>query len=106
MAGERRRVPPSTDHLPSETPRLQVPAVVTWEYAERFRVANIVCVPMVARGRWIGVISGDRDGRAPTLQQGERELLWTLGKTAALASMARVATRQHEKALPLQHPSD
>src|SRR5207244_12754158 len=27
MAGERRRVPPSTDHLPSETPRLQVPAV-------------------------------------------------------------------------------
>src|SRR5438128_11924728 len=27
MAGERRRVPPSTDNLPSETPRLQVPAV-------------------------------------------------------------------------------
>src|SRR5438128_1741820 len=199
MAGERRRVPPSTDNLPSETPRLQVPAVeylaevlatseddgrgddfygllcetttrltslrravifrydsarrrvrlaggfgidvgdfedmfvtvesapvarwaleqdrvidvaegldaaVPVECAQGLGLANIVCVPMVARGRWIGVIIGDRDARAPTLQMGERELLWTLGKTAALASMARVATRQHEKALQLEQRID
>jgi signal transduction histidine kinase len=81
-------------------------AAVPLEYAERFGLANIVCVPMVARGRWIGVIIGDRDAAAATLEEGERELLWTLGKTAALASMARVATRQHEKARQLEQRID
>lgn len=72
------------------------------EYAARFEVTNIVCAPMAARGRWIGVIVGDRPQDAPPLDEGERELLWLMGKIAALASMARVATRQHDKALALQ----
>jgi signal transduction histidine kinase len=84
----------------------ELDAAVPMEYAERFGLTNIICVPMVARGRWIGVIIGDRDANAASLEQGERELLWTLGKTAALASMARVATRQHEKALQLEQRID
>jgi signal transduction histidine kinase len=84
----------------------ELDAAVPLEYAKRFGLTNIVCVPMVARGRWIGVIIGDRaDGAAPP-DGAERELLWTLGKTAALASMARVATRQHEKALQLEQRID
>src|SRR5207248_5726539 len=76
------------------------------EYAERFHAAEIVCAPMAARGRWIGVILGDREPDTPPLSEGERELLWILAKTAALASMARVATRQREKALRLEHRID
>jgi signal transduction histidine kinase len=72
------------------------------EYAARFELTNVVCAPMAARGRWIGVILGDRAHDAPPLDEGERELLWLMGKVAALASMARVATRQHDKALQLQ----
>jgi signal transduction histidine kinase len=75
-------------------------------YAERFDVADVVCAPMAARGRWIGVILGDREPGSPPLDESERELLWILGKTAALASMARVATRQREKALRLEHRID
>ncbi|HEV3284789.1 MAG TPA: GAF domain-containing protein [Solirubrobacteraceae bacterium] len=76
------------------------------EWAERFELTNLVCAPMVARGRAIGVIVGDRAADAPAPDERERELLWILGKTAALASMARVATRQHEKALQLEQRID
>jgi signal transduction histidine kinase len=77
-------------------------AAVPDEYARRFDLDNLVCAPMAARGRWIGVIVGDRERDAPPLGEGDRELLWLLGKVAALASMARVATRQHDQALLLQ----
>src|SRR5437764_1087566 len=37
------------------------------EFAQRFEVAQVLCAPMVARGRWIGVILGDREpGTPPT----------------------------------------
>jgi signal transduction histidine kinase len=81
-------------------------AVMPAEWAERFELTNLVCAPMVARGRAIGVIVGDRAADAPPPDERERELLWILGKTAALASMARVATRQHEKALQLEQRID
>jgi signal transduction histidine kinase len=80
--------------------------VMPAEWAERFELTNLVCAPMVARGRAIGVIVGDRAADAPPLDERERELLWILGKTAALASMARVATRHHEKALQLEQRID
>jgi len=76
------------------------------EYIERLDLSGVVCAPMVARGRWIGVILGDRGRRETPLDDGERELLWILGKTAALASMARVATRQHDKAQQLEQRID
>jgi signal transduction histidine kinase len=48
------------------------------------------------------VILGDRGGDEATLTDGEREVLWILGKMAALASMARAATRQYERAGQLE----
>jgi signal transduction histidine kinase len=76
----------------------QLPA----EYVERLAARTVVCSPMSARGRWMGAILGDRGGDGPPLTAAEREVLWILGKMAALAAMARVATRQHERAVALE----
>ena len=61
---------------------------------------------MVAAGRWIGVVVGDRPDDAPPLGDAERHLLWTLGKTAALAAMARIATSQAQRARELEDRID
>jgi signal transduction histidine kinase len=53
---------------------------------------------MSAAGRAYGVICADRGGGRFELTDGERHLLWTLGKTAALVATARNATRQQERA--------
>ena len=74
-------------------------------YAARLDIRSLVCAPMAARGRWIGVILGDCADQAE-FDDSQRELLWLMGKVAALASMARVATRQHDKALQLQSRID
>ena len=57
-------------------------------------------------GRWIGVVVGDRPADAPPLGDDERHLLWTLGKTAALAAMARIATSQAQRARELEERID
>ena len=72
------------NHLPSE-------------YAERFGITTLVCTPLSAAGRAYGVICADRGGGRFELTDGERHLLWTLGKTAALVATARNATRQQER---------
>jgi signal transduction histidine kinase len=76
---------------------------------ERFRpligTGTLVCVPLVAAGRWIGVALCDRASGA-ALDQREQHLLWTLGKTAALATAARIATFEGERARELQHRID
>ena len=64
--------------------------------------ARLVCAPMAAAGREIGVILADRPMSAPPLDEAERHLLWTLGKTAALASVARIIATQAEKASQLE----
>jgi two-component sensor histidine kinase len=67
---------------------------------ERFLpIAKLACTPVSAAGRWFGVILADR-GRAADfeLSPTESHALWTLGKLAALASSARIATRQQERA--------
>jgi signal transduction histidine kinase len=64
------------------------------EYARLLHSSTVVCSPMSARDD------------APPLDDAERDVLWILGKTAALASMARVATRQREKARQLEHRID
>ncbi len=59
---------------------------------------RLACAPMRAAGRAIGVILADRQLDAPPLDAAERQLLFTLGKTAALASVARtVATAGRER---------
>jgi len=61
----------------------------------------LVCTPMVAAGRWFGVIMSDRPSDLP-LGDGERQLLWIFGKMAALVELARVATRQSERSRQLE----
>lgn len=56
----------------------------------------MVCIPISAGGRWIGVIIADRPADQGALTEGQRHGLWSLGKVAGLAAGARNATREHE----------
>src|SRR5205823_4160663 len=67
------------------------------EYAELLGITTLVCVPLSAAGRAYGVICADRGGGRFELSDGERHLLWTLGKTTALVAAARNVTRQQER---------
>jgi signal transduction histidine kinase len=67
------------------------------ELVEVLRPRNLVCTPMSAGGRGFGALVGEREADGP-LGEAERQTLWTLGKVAALASCARIATRQQERA--------
>jgi signal transduction histidine kinase len=75
------------------------------EYLGLVTGARLVCTPMAAAGRWPGVILSDRAGDRPTTEA-ERHMLWTLGKVAALAASARLATRAQERARALQERID
>ncbi len=68
--------------------------------------ARLVCAPMAASGRAIGVIFADRLMDEPPLEDADRRLLWTLGKAAALASVARIVSTQFEKASQLEQRID
>src|SRR5581483_5117643 len=68
------------------------------DYARVLGITTLVCTPLSAAGRAYGVICADRGGGRFELSDGERHLLWTLGKTAALVATARNATRQQEQA--------
>jgi signal transduction histidine kinase len=83
-----------------------VSAELPGEYRSLLREATLVCVPVAAAGRWMGVIISDRGpGRVP-LTPAERHLLWALGKTAALATRARQAATQQMAARALQERID
>ncbi len=68
--------------------------------------ARMVCGPMVASGRAVGVIVAERGIDEPRLDPSERHLLWTLGKAAALASVARNVATQAETARQLRQRID
>src|SRR3989440_2397539 len=67
------------------------------EYARLLGITTLVCTPLSAAGRAYGVICADRGGGRFELSDGERHLLWTLGKTTALVAAARNVTRQQER---------
>ncbi len=67
-------------------------------YARFAEVTTLTCTPVSAGGRWLGVIFADRGGGHFTLTEPERHTMWTLGKTAALAASARIATSQQDRA--------
>ena len=67
-------------------------------YAGFAGVTTITCTPVAAGGRWLGVIFADRGGVEFTLAANESYAMWTLGKTAALATSARNATTQQGRA--------
>jgi signal transduction histidine kinase len=68
--------------------------------------ARLVCAPMAVADRALGVIFADRLMSAPPLDDADRSLLWTLGKAAALASVARIVSTQFEKASQLEQRID
>jgi signal transduction histidine kinase len=81
----------------------QIPA----EYADLFpEPVRLVCAPMAAAGRDLGVIFADRLLNEPPLDEAERHLLWTLGKAAALASVARMVATEGERARQLEQRID
>jgi signal transduction histidine kinase len=81
----------------------QIPA----EYAALFpEPVRLVCAPMAAAGRAIGVILTDRLLSEPALDEAEEHLLWSLGKAAALASVARIVATQAEKSQQLEQRID
>ena len=88
---------------------VDVPSPSPEDVPERYRdlvaAGSLVCVPLAAAGRWIGVALCQRASRTP-LSQREQHLLWTLGKTAALVSAARIATFEGERARELQQRID
>jgi signal transduction histidine kinase len=75
------------------------------ELVAALRPRNLVCTPMSAGGLWFGILMGEREDDA-MLSEAERHTLWTLGKVAALAASARIATRQQERARRLTERID
>jgi signal transduction histidine kinase len=80
----------------------EVPA----RYARFAGLTTLTCTPVSAGGRWLGVIFADRGGGNFTLTDSERHAMWTLGKTAALAASARIATTQQDRAKQLSSRLD
>jgi signal transduction histidine kinase len=87
--------------MDAETVAREIPEV----FRDLLDDATLACCPLSAGGRWSGVILTDRRPRRP-LDDDERNLLWTLGKTAALAEAARHATFQQARARQLQERID
>jgi signal transduction histidine kinase len=75
-------------------------------YAHIVQDTILVCTPMSASGRWVGDVLSDRPRSAGPLGEAERHLLWTLGKTAALAAIARIATASVERSRQLEQRID
>lgn len=75
-------------------------------YARFAGVTTLTCTPVSAGGRWLGVMFADRGGGRFRLTEPERHTLLTLGKTAALAASARIATTQQQHARVLAERID
>ncbi|MGI8946272.1 MAG: GAF domain-containing sensor histidine kinase, partial [Thermoleophilaceae bacterium] len=67
-------------------------------YARALGATTLTCTPVSAGGSWLGVVFADRGGGHFELTDSERRLMWRLGKTAALAASARIATTQQARA--------
>jgi signal transduction histidine kinase len=66
----------------------------------------IVCTPMAAAGRYVGVVLSERDRASQPMSDEERQLLWTSGKAIAMASVARGAAVHSERSRQLQQRID
>jgi len=67
-------------------------------YARVLGETTLTCTPVSAGERWLGVIFADRGGGRFELTDTERHRMWILGKTAALAASARIATTHQARA--------
>ncbi len=75
---------------------------ISEDFAELVGEHPLVYVPIVAAGRWIGVILAEPEEGAAPIDEHRRDLLWMLGKTLALASSSRIATTHGERARELE----
>jgi len=69
---------------------------------ERLEGLKLVCTPMQAAGRCVGVVIGERDPEVEEISEEEKLLLKTIGKAIAMAVVAREVTRYHERSKQLQ----
>jgi signal transduction histidine kinase len=76
------------------------------EFAELVGEHPLVYVPIVAAGRWLGVILAEPEPGASPLDEQRSDLLWMLGKTLGLASTSRIATYQGERAREFEERID
>jgi len=83
------RVVEASEHLERELPP---------RYAKFAGITTIVCGPVAAGGRWLGVIFADQGGGRFELSGEERQTILTLGRLAALGASVERATRQDERA--------
>ena len=79
---------------------------ISEDFAELVGDHALVYVPIVAAGRWIGVILAEPAAGTTPIDESRRDLLWMLGKTVALASSSRIATYQTERARELEERID
>lgn len=79
---------------------------ISEDFAELVGDHALVYVPIVAAGRWIGVILAEPAAGSSPIDEQRRELLWMLGKTLALATASRRATYQRERARELEERID
>ena len=79
---------------------------VTPSVRELLEGVCIVCTPMAAAGRYVGVVLSEREPGLPPMDEDERQLLWTLGKAIAMASVAREVTAYDEQSRQLQQRID
>ncbi len=108
-------VSPTAEQVTLAADALRDDAVVVMEHMERQLPAEfhhlldggrVVCIPMSAGGRGIGVIVADRLAELGPLTNAQRHTLWSLGKIAGLAAAARHATHEHELARRLSERID
>jgi signal transduction histidine kinase len=76
------------------------------EFAELVGEHPIVYVPIVAAGRWLGVILAEPEPDFSPLDEQRSDLLWMLGKTLGLASTSRIATSQGLRAREFEERID
>ena len=79
---------------------------ISEDFAELVGDHALVYVPIVAAGRWIGVILAEPARGTSPIDDPKRDLLWMLGKTIALASSSRIATYETERARELEERID
>jgi signal transduction histidine kinase len=79
---------------------------ISGEFAELVGEHPIIYVPIVAAGRWLGVILAEPEGGSSPLDESRRDLLWMLGKTLGLASASRIATAQGARAREFEERID
>ena len=82
------------------------PHEISAEFTELVGEHPIVYVPIVAAGRWLGVILAEPEPGSSPLDEQRSDLLWMLGKTLGLASASRIATAQGERAREFEERID